>query len=162
MVTAAANGWALGGVHHVGLTVGDLERSIAFYRDVLGLALIRRRPGVAAAYVAQQTGYPGVVLDVASFRVGPVGGPSLEVVQYRAQAGPPADPATNRAGSSHLCLAVSDLRACYAELRAKGVRFRSEPVAITEGPNAGGLVVYLFDPDGYVLELFEAPTAAAP
>src|SRR5262249_26153225 len=128
MATAAGDGWALGGVHHIGLTVGDLDRSIVFYRDVLGLELVRRRPHVAAAYVAQQTGYPGVVLDVASFRPGPGGGPTLEAVQYLTQTGVPTEPATNRAGTSHLCLTVNDLRACYADLKAKGVRFRSDPV----------------------------------
>ena len=47
--------------------------------------------------------------------------------------------------------------ACHADLKAKGVRFKSEPVSITAGPNAGGLVVYFYDPDGYTLELFQPP-----
>lgn len=63
--------------------------------------------------------------------------------------------ATNRAGNTHLCLTVSDLRACYAALQAQGVHFQSELVTITAGPNQGGLVVYFFDPDGYTLELFQ-------
>ena len=76
-------------------------------------------------------------------------------------AGPPGSPETNQAGSSHLCLLVDDLVASYEELRSRDVRFRSEPVTITAGPNKGGLVVYMYDPDGYVLELFQpAPSSA--
>ncbi len=52
---------------------------------------------------------------------------------------------------------MNNLRACYADLKAKGVRFKSEPVTITSGPNAEGLVVYFYDPDGYTLELFQPP-----
>ncbi len=154
---AEGRGWKLGDLHHLGLTVADIEQSIAFYRDLLGMTLHRRRPHVDNDYVAQQTGYAGVVLNVASFKVSPDSQQSLEVVQYMNQAGPPAETATNRAGNSHLCLTVSDLRACHADLAAKGVRFKSEPVTITAGPNAGGLVVYFYDPDGYTLELFQPP-----
>ena len=71
------------------------------------------------------------------------------------QARPPVETAGNRPGASHLCLTVDDLRACHADLKAKGVRFKSEPVKITAGPNTGGLVVYFYDPDGYTLELFQ-------
>jgi len=149
--------WSLGDLHHLGLTVADIERSIVFYRDTLGMTLHRRRPHVDNDYVALQTGYPGVVLNVASFKVREDSPVSLEVVQYMNQAGPPAETQTNRAGNSHLCLTVDDLRACYAELKTKGVRFKSEPVTITAGPNTGGLVVYFYDPDGYTLELFQAP-----
>ena len=153
----ASTRWRLGDMHHVGLTVSDIERSIVFYRDLLGMTLDRRRPRVDNDYVALQTGYAGVVLSVASFKVSPESPQSLEVVQYIEHAGPSAESATNRPGNSHLCLTVSDLRACYADLNAKGVRFKSEPVTITAGPNAGGLVVYFYDPDGYTLELFQPP-----
>jgi len=143
---------------HVGLTVSDIEQSIAFYRDVLGMTLVRRRPSVTAAYVARQTGYEGVELGVASFEVSEGSPQSLELVQYTNRPGPATDPATNRAGSSHLCLLVDDLRACHNDLLARGVQFVSEPVTITGGPNQGGLVVYMRDPDGYTLELFQPAT----
>ncbi len=149
------SGWKLRELHHVGLTVADLERSIAFYGGTLGMILLRRRPDVDNDYVALQTGYPGVVLNVASFKVTPDSFQSLEVVQYMNHVGPPAETATNRSGNSHLCLTVDDLCACHADLLTKGVRFKSEPVTITAGPNAGGLVVYFYDPDGYTLELFQ-------
>lgn len=155
--TATSTAWRLGDIHHLGLTVTDIERSIAFYRDTLGMTLVRRRPRVDNEYVALQTGIAGVVLSVASFKVSPESAQSLEVVQYVNRAGPRAETATNRAGNSHLCLTVDDLLACHAELKARGVRFKSEPVTIDAGPNAGGLVVYFYDPDGYVLELFQPP-----
>jgi catechol 2,3-dioxygenase-like lactoylglutathione lyase family enzyme len=151
--------WRLGALHHIGLTVVDLERSIPFYRDILGMTLWRRRPHLDSSYVALQTGFEGVVLDVASFRVADDSPESLEIVQYVTRAGPSAETASNRPGTSHLCLTVDDLRACQADLAAKGVRFKSEPVAITDGPNVGGLVVYFYDPDGYLLELFQRPPA---
>ena len=150
--------WKLGDIHHLGLTVSDIERSIHFYRDVLGMTLVGRRPRVTADYISKQTGYEGLELNVASFRVRDDSKQSLEVVQYLNNEGPPGEPATNRSGSSHLCLLVDDLRSCYDDLSAQGVRFKSEPVTITAGPNEGGLVVYLYDPDGYALEMFQPPS----
>jgi catechol 2,3-dioxygenase-like lactoylglutathione lyase family enzyme len=147
----------LGAVHHVGLTVSDIERSIHFYRDVLGMTLVGRRPLVDADYVGQQTGYEGVQLSVASFQVSPGSRPSLEVVQYLNHTGQAADQATNRPGNSHLCFVVDDFDACYRRLQAHGVRFKSDPVTITAGPNQGGVVIYFFDPDGHPLELFQPP-----
>ena len=150
--------WKLGDIHHLGLTVSDIERSIHFYRDVLGMTLVGRRPRVTADYISKQTGCEGLELNVASFRVSDDSKQSLEVVQYLNNEGPPREPATNRSGSSHLCLLVDDLRSCYDDLSAQGVRFKSEPVTITAGPNEGGLVVYLYDPDGYTLEMFQPPS----
>ena len=78
------NGWQLQELHHLGMTVADIERSIEFYRDLLGMQLVGRRPCVEADYVAMQTGYEGVQLSVASFRVQPGSSQSLEVVGYLA------------------------------------------------------------------------------
>jgi catechol 2,3-dioxygenase-like lactoylglutathione lyase family enzyme len=154
---AAPRSWSLTDLHHLGLTVADIERSITFYRDMLGMELLRRRPSVTADYVAKQTGYDAVELNVASFRVSPTSRQSLEVVQYMAHAGAPSDQSTNRPGNSHLCLLIDDLQSAYDDLLLRGVTFKSEPVAITAGPNAGGLVVYFLDPDGYTLEMFQPP-----
>jgi lactoylglutathione lyase len=145
------------GFHHVGLTVSDLETSIRFYRDLLGMTVIRRREA-ADDYVGQQTGYPRLHLSAASLRPAPDSCQSLEIVQYRSHAGSKADPATNRPGNSHLCFEVLDLQGIYEQLRSHGVRFRSEPVLITSGPNQGGLVIYLYDPDDYIIELFQRAT----
>ncbi|HIF33871.1 MAG TPA: VOC family protein [Planctomycetaceae bacterium] len=153
--------WSLSVIHHVGLTVRDIERSIGFYRDELGMELIGRRPSVTADYVAKQTGFPNVELNVASFRVSPASLQTLEVVQYMSDAGEASDPATNRAGTSHLCILIDDLQAGYDDLQSRGVRFKSAPVTITAGPNQGGLVVYLYDPDGYVLEFFQPSPASS-
>lgn len=149
--------WTLGEIHHLGLTVSDIERSIHFYRDMLGMTLVRRRPKVDADYVAQQTGYPAVKLSVASFKVAPDSPQSLELVEYLTHTGEAGETASNQPGTSHLCLLVDDFHACYSALTAQGVRFKSPPVTITAGPNKGGLVAYLYDPDGYMLELFQPP-----
>ena len=148
-------GWQFADIHHLGMTVSNIERSIEFYQNVLGLTLIGRRPLVDEGYVARQTGYEGVQLSVASFRVRPESPQSLEIVEYLNCTGQPADTATNKPGNTHLCLVVDDLLAAYADLKSQGVRFRSDPVEITAGPNRGGRVIYCFDPDGYVIEMFE-------
>ena len=74
----------------MGLTVADIERSIYFYRDILGMTMVGRRPRVNADYVAQQTGYPEVELNVASFKVTPNSRQGLEVVEYLNHTGKPA------------------------------------------------------------------------
>jgi catechol 2,3-dioxygenase-like lactoylglutathione lyase family enzyme len=140
--------------------VSDIERSVHFYRDVLGLPLIRRR-SADADYLGRQTGYPGVRLEVASFQLAPAGGPGLELVQYVTHPGAATDPATNRAGITHFCFRVDNLQCAYDSLRALGVRFRTAPVAITSGPNQGGFAVYLSDPDDYTIELFQPPAVMA-
>lgn len=151
--------WQLSDIHHLGMTVSDIERSIHFYRDTLGMTLVGRRECVEEGYVAQQTGYDGVQLSVASFRIRPDSPNSLEVVQYLNHTGEPVDTSTNRPGGTHLCILVDDLVTAYEQLKSQGVRFKSAPVEITAGPNRGGKVIYFFDPDNYVLEMFEPPTS---
>jgi catechol 2,3-dioxygenase-like lactoylglutathione lyase family enzyme len=149
--------WSLTGLHHIGLTVRDIEASIQFYRDTLGFEMIGRRPRVTADYISKQTGYCDVEMSVASFKPTPDSIQSLEVVQYLTQNGEPSDQSTNRPGNSHICFLVDDFMSCYEELKSKGVRFKSDPVHITAGPNEGGLVVYFLDPDGHPLEMFQPP-----
>ncbi len=147
----------VGTVYHTGFTVEDIERSIAFYRDVLGMTLVRRQTGTAP-YLATITGFEGVRLEIALLQPAD-GGSLLELLQYVTHPAAPTDRATNRPGNGHLCFKVTDLRAACAELTRRGVRLVSEPAEITAGTHRGGWAVYLRDPDGFTIELYQPPPA---
>ena len=65
------------------------------------------------------------------------------------------DANTYNPGNGHVAFMVEDLDATYADLKARGVRFKSAPVDITHGRNAGAKGVYFFDPDDITLELIQ-------
>jgi catechol 2,3-dioxygenase-like lactoylglutathione lyase family enzyme len=144
----------ISGINHTGLHVRDVERSIAFYRDLIGLELLTRRQS-RADYVADIVGYPGAIINMAWLRH-PSGGPIIELLEYVEPAGQPVDTATANPGTAHVCFSVPDIQATYRRLKAAGVRFKSDgPVAITAGANQGGYAIYFTDPDGITLELIQ-------
>jgi catechol 2,3-dioxygenase-like lactoylglutathione lyase family enzyme len=146
-------------VHHIGATVADMDRSLAFWEPFLGVRA-RWRTILDARYVGRHVGYPGIRID-ASFLDLP-GGVVLELLQYLDRDDPPHDDATARPGNVHLCLLVDDIDAQWARAVALGARpVASAPVDITSGPNAGARVAYLRDPDGITLELYRLPPAAS-
>ena len=142
-------------MYHVGFTVSDIERSIEFYRDLLGMSLYRRQQGTAE-YLSRVTGFPGVRLEIALLKSGD-GGALLELLQYITHPAPPTDRETNRPGNGHVCFKVSDIQAACEELRRRGVRLISDPVKITAGVHEGAYAVYLRDPDGFTVELYQPP-----
>jgi catechol 2,3-dioxygenase-like lactoylglutathione lyase family enzyme len=144
------------GAHHTSFTVADLEKSVAFFRDVLGLELLFTRE-VGDAYLGRIVGLPGAVVKAALVRV-PGSGHHVELFQYLHPAGETYRPRPCDPGSCHLSLLADDLPALYRQLRAKGVDFTSEPVMIEAGPNRGGYGVYLLDPNGILIELFQPPS----
>ena len=142
------------GIYHAGLTVRDLERSIDFYRDLLGLEVARRQES-STPYISQLTGLPGTHLKVAYLRAPGDEGAYLELIEYVAPIGQPIDTTPCNPGTGHVCFFVADLDATYARLSAAGVPFTSPPASITAGFHAGSKTVYLRDPDDIVLELFQ-------
>jgi lactoylglutathione lyase len=151
-------------IWHASFTVADLDRSIAFYRDELGLDLVHTQEQ-ANEYTRKFVGYPDAHLKVAQFaapgaeppRPGHLSGHLIELVQYVAPEGDPVHPVRYQPGAAHLALQVEDTWEMYERLSANGVHFISEPVAITAGINEGGATVYLEDPDGNTLEFITAP-----
>ena len=145
------------GILHTGLTVSDLDRSIAFYRDLLGLELIAQWDS-SQPYLRTIVGYPDAELRIALLRLpGPAGalGHHIELLEYRRPRGTRGDANTYNPGNGHVAFMVDDLGTTYTELQAKGVRFKSAPVDITHGRNTGGRAVYFFDPDDITLEMIQ-------
>ena len=85
------------------------------------------------------------------------GGGTVELSQYHRPVGEPVVAGEeNEPGRSHISLLVDDLTSVLAQLRAAGVRARTDaPVDIPVGAYAGGKAAYVFDPDGVEIELIE-------
>jgi len=143
--------------NHVDLTVTDLARSIAFYRDLLGFNLAYERGEVTAEYMPRLVGIPGARLKIA---VLDIPGLHLDLIEYVEPRGAAAAGATSDVGNVHLGFTVDDMWGAYRHLSAAGVSFKSEPVSPTTGPNKDGWAVYFVDPDGVTLEMIQRPQPA--
>ena len=142
---------------HTGITVTNLERSLAFWRDVLGFELSHRahQTGELAAEI---TGVPGAEISLAVLKT-PTGH-KIELLEYFA----PADrkhfaPRPCDVGSVHIALTVDDLDAVLSAIGPFGWKVAGEPQTLTSGPNAGRRVVCVRDGDGTTIEFMQPPPA---
>jgi catechol 2,3-dioxygenase-like lactoylglutathione lyase family enzyme len=141
-------------LHHTGFTVSDLDRSVAFYRDLLGCEVLATQEK-QGGYLAAIVGYPDAHVRMAHLRL-PGGEHVIELFEYLSPEGGHADVEPRNVGASHLCFIVADLQALYDSLLERGVTsFVSPPIEVDTGMNRGGLALYLRDPDGIMVELFQ-------
>ena len=141
---------------HTGITVSNLERSLAFWRDVLGFEFSHRvhQTGELAAEI---TGVPGAEISLAVLKA--PGGHKIELLEYLA----PANRKKNvdlrpcDVGSVHVALTVDNLDAVLSAIAASGWKTAGKPQTLKTGPNAGKRVVYVRDPDGTTIEFMQLP-----
>jgi catechol 2,3-dioxygenase-like lactoylglutathione lyase family enzyme len=144
----------LKGLHHVGVTVKDLEASIRFYHGVLGLEFVNEpTPWFDGEELGIAVGVPGGALRQVSLAAGDT---TLELLEY---ASPPSNTTaplpSNDVGASHVGFFVEDIHATKADLESRGISFFSDVNVVDEGVLAGWRWVYFADPDGYPLELVQ-------
>ena len=142
-------------IHHVGLVVRDLDRSIYFYHDVLGLPFANEpTPWFEGPELEKGVGVPGARLRQVSLWVGE--NSTAELIEYANRPPTSTAPVPNHhLGAAHVCFRVDDVVAKKAELEARGVPFYSDVNVVDEGPLAGWRWVYFSDPDGLALELVQ-------
>lgn len=156
-------------IDHVAFVVSNLERSLEFYRDLLGLEMILQRVW-DEEYVRQMVGYPDASLNIALLKLpGEQGSPiaadgslkpgqgdlMLELIEYQQPRSDSSVSQINTPGNAHLCFIVDDIQEVYRRLHPAGVAFISPPLAVAAGPNKGRQAVYLRDPDGIVIQLMQ-------
>ena len=139
------------GMHHISLATSDMDRFVAFYRDLLGLTLDRVSP-IPGGFEPFETivGMRPTAGEVAQFQLGNM---QMEVFCYR-EPKPKAGerrPACD-VGLRHIAFDVKDIGAEYARLVAAGVEFISPPQHL---PLGGVTSCYFYDPDGNIVELQE-------
>ncbi|MBF8733520.1 VOC family protein [Pseudomonas guariconensis] len=123
-------------IDHIVLRVQDLERSIAFYRDLLGCQVSRTREDLGMVHLAAGTAM-------------------IDLVTLDGPLGRPGGPASNGQGNNlhHFCLRIApfDEQALITYLQAAGVTV--EPAEKRYGAEGEGPSLYCFDPDGNQVEL---------
>lgn len=140
-------------VDHVSFTVGDLERSTAFYSR-FGFEQHKRYVS-AGPDVDDGTATQNADMEIVWLKH-PLGGPMLELIRYvNYQADRSA--LNNKVGAAHLCFATADIAGAQAELTATGAQFLSAP----HEDEFGMRWVYLRDPDGNAVELVQDPPSRA-
>jgi catechol 2,3-dioxygenase-like lactoylglutathione lyase family enzyme len=132
---------------HVSLEVSDLERSLAFYRDVFGLQTVMERDLGGPEFEAV-TGHPGARSRLVR---GLIAGNSVVQIFWHSWREPASEKRTL------LSFEVRDAPTAHAGLVAAGVSCRSEPV---EFDNSIAFVIE--DPDGHPIEIIQWKPAASP
>lgn len=143
---------SLMGMHHHGFTVGDLKRSIRFYRDVLGLELIRESERSNLPSYDHMLGFKDVKLRVGLLKDHE--GNLLELFQY---VNPPStlrELKNYYVGSSHVAFEVHDIDAAYDRLVKAGHGAIAPPVDVVRGGKKVARGIYALDPDGISVEMF--------
>jgi catechol 2,3-dioxygenase-like lactoylglutathione lyase family enzyme len=145
------------GLQHVGIPVRDMERSLAFYRDLFGVepefVADSRGPDVE-----RLLGVPGADLAFAFIRLGDS---ILELLEYREPRGRDYDRRNCDVGAVHVCFEVEDVDEVHRELIEKGIPVSGPPLRMDSGPLAGYMALYFKDPDGVQLEAMSLPRAPA-
>lgn len=144
-------------IAHVGITVSDIKRSIAFYRDILGLTYVGSitMEGTAADVLFNQE---HCVAEIAYLNgSGRLPAPPIELIQFVSGSVKRELPSLHQTSISEICLKVEDIDAIYKELKDKQVEFLSPPQFFDFSLQGFGKskAVYLKDPDGIILEFME-------
>lgn len=144
------------GLHHASRTVSDIEQSLAFYRDLLGLSVVADSTATGPE-LDLILGLSGTDLRFAELEL--ANGHLLELLEYRSPAvSADTDLSPSRTGAHHIAITVDDIHEAFETLTNAGVRFNCEPKWIGEGYFAGFWTAYCFDPDDLPVELLQQGT----
>ncbi|HVQ59632.1 MAG TPA: VOC family protein [Solirubrobacterales bacterium] len=139
------------GLDHAGVTCADLEASLRFYRDLLGIPMRARGENEVMAAGHAGAKYAWADLELPDGRV-------VELLEPFERGHEPLPPGTERPGSAHTGLRVADIEAMLARLAEAGVEPLNPPVTLQEpGAWHGSTIAYVRDPDGHAVELVQHP-----
>jgi catechol 2,3-dioxygenase-like lactoylglutathione lyase family enzyme len=142
----------ISGYRHTGLVVRNLEKSRAFYENILGLQLWKQAVETGP-FIEAVVGIPGVVLEWVKLITPDAS--LLELLQYHTCSDNGeyiAIQPANKLGCSHIAFSVKDIDALYKTFIEHGFYCNSGPQT---SPDGTVKVLYCHDPDGIILEMVE-------
>ena len=140
------------GFNHFNVSVADMDAAVAFWRDGLGLQLLRRGT-VSYSHLDTIVGLDETTIEWAELDL--PGGGLIELFRYAAPAAAPITPAVNQPGTTHFAIEVDDLAIVLEQVRPYCRRIVSDPVNIPFGDWQGWLCVYVEESNGVTVELLQ-------
>jgi catechol 2,3-dioxygenase-like lactoylglutathione lyase family enzyme len=141
--------------NHFNVCVSDMDRSLPFWMDGLGLQLMGRGI-VEYDHLDRIVGLNDTRIEWAELAL--PGGGIIELFRYHNPAADSIDASVNRPGATHFAIEVDDIEAQFKQLRAYG--FVDEQATITRIPFGdweNWLCAYVRDADGVTIELLQRP-----
>ena len=150
------------GVSHIAVCVADLDRSLHFYRDLLGLTVrlhttqeMARRPGAESAEMYQRARASRTVANV-WFDDPETTQPFLVLTSHPGSEVEGEPIKLDQIGISHISFGVEDVRAYAEELMAKGVALAGTLEDFTD--DEGRMrTFFVYDPDGILVQFDQGP-----
>ena len=135
-------------IHHTSFTVSNMEKSIEFYRDILGLELKWDSLAAGVKFKGEAadkvTNCPGTELRIVFFSAG---SNRIELVEYAPTGKPQVDNKASDTGSAHVCFKTDNIEELYRKLLENKARLHCAPQQLDNAK-----VMYFRDPDGIILE----------
>lgn len=138
-------------IRHFGIVVEDLEKSLHFYQDLLGLKTKRdmQEEGIFIDAILGLKKVKVHTVKIASDE----GDTLVELLEYASHKGKPRDRyEIFDLGASHIAFTVEEIDDEYQRLKERGISFISEPQVSADGK---AKVVFCYDPDGVPVELVQ-------
>ena len=144
-------------IMHIGITVSDMDQSIAFYRDILGLTfqgeLLMEGPETDLLFARPHSKARVAYLNGSDAMMAP----PIELIQFVDCASEANKAKLHQTSISEICFRVNDIDATYEHLITNHVECLSEPQAFdfTSAGFGKSKAIYFKDPDGIILELMQ-------
>jgi catechol 2,3-dioxygenase-like lactoylglutathione lyase family enzyme len=135
-------------MNHVGLSVKNLEESVNFYTEVMGMEVDYRAYHEGEA-ISDVVGVENATLDICVVRKGNC---SIELIEYNNRVEAKGHKKQNEPGLVHISFAVESVEEMYERIRTLGYDFYSKPMVTR--PN-GPKICYFKGPDSVTMELYE-------
>jgi catechol 2,3-dioxygenase-like lactoylglutathione lyase family enzyme len=144
----------INGIHHTSFTVSNMERSVTFYRNILGMEVLWDSVEAGVRYKGEVsdriTGCAGTEQHLVFMGIG---GDFLELVEYTPSGKALVDHKASDVGAGHICFKTDDIQALYEKLLANNAVVHCSPQK-----GISNKVMYFRDPDGIILEAVEGKT----
>jgi lactoylglutathione lyase len=136
-------------MRHTGIVVNDIDKSLYFYRDLLGFE-IKKNKVESGEYIDIFLGLKNATVQTVKMSLNDKG--MIELLHYKTHKEEPRETKINQIGCTHIAVTVKDLDDVYSRFTKEGIEFINSPHLSADGL---AKVAFCRDPDGFFIELVE-------